>query len=77
MTYREPLPDDCPPDQAEEINSPRVVYRLVRNNPPNDDDFRSQRAERPERVFRNATECQSGLCTFSSGVGEGIYEPVV
>ena len=53
MTYREPLPDDCPPDQAEEINSPRVVYRLVRNNPPNDDDFRSQ------RVFRNATECRA------------------
>ena len=59
MTYREPLPDDYPPDEAEEIGFPRVVYRLVRNHPPTDDDFRSQRAERPDRVFRNISECQA------------------
>ena len=59
MLYREPLPDDCPPDNAEEIDSPRAVYRLVRNNPATDDDFRSQRAERPGRIFRNVTECQA------------------
>ena len=59
MTYREPLPGDCPPDEAEEINAPRLVYRLVWNNPPTDDDFRSQRAEHPEQVFRNITECQA------------------
>ena len=59
MTYREPLPDECPPDEAEEIDAPRVVYRLVRSNPPTDDDFRSQLAERPDRIFRNITECQA------------------
>ena len=57
MTYREPLPDDCPPDEAEEIDAPRVVYRPVRNDPSTDDDFQSQRAERPDRIFRNITEC--------------------
>ena len=67
MTYREPLPEDCPPDTAEEITSPRVVYRLVRNIPPTDDDFRSQRAERPDRIFRDVTECQArGLSVFAS-----------
>ena len=34
MNYREPLPEDCPPDDAEEITAHRAVYRLVRNNPP-------------------------------------------
>ena len=48
MIYREPLPEDCPPDEAEEITAPRVVYRLVRNNPPTGDDFLSQRAEKAE-----------------------------
>ena len=67
MTYREPLPDDCPPDEAKEVDAPRVVYRLVRNNPPTDDDFQSQRAERPDRVFRDVTECQArGLSVFAS-----------
>ena len=67
MNYREPLPDDCPPDDAEEITAPRVVYRLVRNNPPTDDDFRSQRAERPDRVFRDVNECQArGMSVFAS-----------
>ena len=67
MPYREPLPDDCPPDTAEEIDAPRVVYRLVRNNPPTNDDFRSQRAERPDRIFRDVTECQArGLSVFAS-----------
>ena len=55
MTYRELLPDNCPPDAAEEIDAPSVVYGLVRNNPPTDDDFRPQRAERPDRIVRNIT----------------------
>ena len=66
MTYREPLPEDCPPDDAWEITGHRAVYRLVRNNPPTDDDFRSQRAENPHRVFHRVTECQSrGLSVFA------------
>lgn len=67
ITYRESLPDDCPPDDAGEIAATRVVYRLVRNNPPTDDDFRSQRAERPDRVFRDVSECQArGVSVFDS-----------
>ena len=65
MPYREPLPDDCPPATAEEITEPRIVYRLVRNNPPTDDDFRSQRAENPQRHYK-VPECQvRGLSVFS------------
>ena len=59
LTYREPLPDDCPPDTADEITSPSLVYRLARAYPPTEDDSRSQRAERPDRAFRNINECQA------------------
>ena len=66
MTYRETLPEGCPPDDAEEITAHRAVYRLVRNNPPTDGDFQSQRAENPHRLFRGVTECQSrGLSVFA------------
>ena len=65
MPYREPLPENCPPETAEEITEPRIVYRLVRNNPPTDADFRSQRAANPQRHFR-IPECQvRGLSVFS------------
>ena len=65
MTYRESLPDNCPPDTADEITPPRLVYRLVRNNPPTDDDFRSQRAQKPTAQF-NVAECRArGLSMFT------------
>ena len=67
MPYRETLPDDCPPDAAEEITAPRTVYRLVRHNPPTGSDFRSQREENPDLVLHNVTECQArGLSVFSN-----------
>ena len=59
MTYREPLPDGCPPEEAEDVSEPRVVFRLVRNRPPTDDDFRSQRAEKPNRRFAGVSECRA------------------
>ena len=59
MSYREHLPDGCPPDEAEEINTQREVFRLVRNRTPTEEDFRSQRAERPGHTFRGVTECQA------------------
>ena len=66
MPYREPLPDDCPPVDAEEIDAPRILYRLVRNNPPTDDDFRSQRAEKPTARF-NVSECRArGVSVFTN-----------
>lgn len=65
MSYREPLPEGCPPEEAEEIAESREVFRLVRNNPPRFDDFRSQRAEKPDAVFQ-VTECQArGLSVFA------------
>ena len=63
--YREPLPENCPPEEAAEISNRRIVFRLVRNNPPMDADFRSQRAENPEADF-NIGECIArGLSVFS------------
>jgi hypothetical protein len=65
MSYREPLPEGCPPDAAEEIAAQREFFRLVRNNPPTLDDFRSQRGEKPDAVFQ-VSECQArGLSVFA------------
>ena len=65
MPYREALPEGCPPEAAEEITEPRIVYRLVRHNPPTECDFRSQRAENPQRYFE-VPECQvCGVSVFS------------
>lgn len=58
MTFREGLPPDCPPAVAEEIRERQDVYRLVRTDPPTDDDFRSQRVEKPNHRFRD--ECRAG-----------------
>lgn len=64
MTYRESLPEGCPPPEAEHICGPRIVFRLTRTCPPTDDDFRSQRAEKPDNRF-NLSECQDrGLSVF-------------
>lgn len=65
MSYREELPEGCPPDAAEEIVSQRHVFRLVRGNPATLDDFRSQRAEKPGAIF-SVSECQArGLSVFA------------
>ena len=65
MSYREPLPEGCPPDAAEEIAAPREVFRLVRKSPSTLEDFRSQRAEKPNATFQ-LTECQArGLSVFA------------
>ena len=59
MNYREPLPDGCPPDTAEDIVQPRDVFRLVRTDPPTEEDFKSQRAEKPGHTFLGINECQA------------------
>lgn len=59
MSYREPLPEGCPPDEAEKIVWPQEMFRLVRTDPPTEADFRSQRAENPKGTFRGITECQA------------------
>ena len=64
--YREPLPEDCPPPQAEEIDAPRIVYRLVENAPPTDDDFSSWRAKNLAEQPRTVSECQArGVSVYS------------
>lgn len=66
MSYRDSLPAGCPPDVAEEIATTRVVFRLVRTDPPTPDDFLSQRQEKPDRLFPGVTECQAcGLSVFA------------
>ena len=55
MSFREPLPEGCPPADAPVITTEVMVYRLVRTVPPTEEDFRSQRAENPEKYFSN--EC--------------------
>ena len=51
MSYRDPLPNGCPPIESTEVVDERVVFRLVNSNPPTGDDFRSQRSERPTAIF--------------------------
>ena len=43
------------------IGSRLLVYRLVRTNPPTVDDFKSQRAEKPDAVFRTSECIARGL----------------
>lgn len=62
--YREPLPAQCPPEDAKEIVSELNAFRLVSCVPPCDDDFRSQRAEKPNARF-NVDECTArGVSLF-------------
>ena len=66
MSYRDPLPEGCPPGAAEEIGTERVVFRLVKTNPPTEQDFLSQRQEKPERIFSGVSECETrGLSVFA------------
>lgn len=58
MSFREPLPEGCPPEVAEVLVEPRDVFRLVSTNPPIDADFRSQRALNPTKSY-SLSECQT------------------
>lgn len=70
--FREPLPIGCPPEAARDITEALNVFRLVRTNPPTEDDFRSQRAEKPGHVFTRITECQA--CGLSVHTQRGDSE---
>jgi hypothetical protein len=66
MIYREQLPDDCPPIEAGLVEENLDVFRLVRQSPPTDSDFQSQRAEKPDAVFNSVSECIArGLSVFT------------
>lgn len=65
MSFRERLPEGCPPTEAYGLLETLTVFRLVWGDPPSDDDFKSQRAERPGNQF-DVSECQArGLSVFS------------
>ena len=67
--YRESLPPDCPPETSKEIVHVRYVFRLVRTTTPTDCDFRSQRAENPDRIFCGVPECRvRGLSVFAEHI---------
>ncbi|MCY2996011.1 MAG: hypothetical protein NTY19_50405 [Planctomycetota bacterium] len=54
--YREPLPDRCPPGEAQEIGASIHVFRLVKTSQVTEEDFMSQRALSPKATFR-VDEC--------------------
>ena len=63
--FRESLPPDCPPDDAEVVSSGLVVYRLVAKATPTEGDFDSERAKYPNKKF-NTDECHAlGVSVFT------------
>jgi hypothetical protein len=65
MSYRETLPEGCPPVEAAEITNTQVVFRVVKDRPPVAEDFLSQRALKPTAKFQ-VSECQArGLSVFT------------
>ena len=66
MHYHEPLPPDCPPEDAVEISEPITMYRLVKTLPPTVEDFRSYRSLRPTDDFSNNLCKASGLSVYST-----------
>ena len=65
MNYLEELPEGCPPDTAEDITTPQEFFRLVKTNPPTEEDFISLRAENPDRDFGKNICQASGLSVFA------------
>lgn len=54
----EPLPEQCPPADAQEMDGSVKLYRVVINNPVNSEDFTSQRFCKPNKVFQPpVSEC--------------------
>ena len=68
MTYREDLPENCPPQEAKPIAEPRKFFRLISDYPPVERDFDSVWKLQPERR-RNLDPCQArGLSVFDTPV---------
>lgn len=65
MRYRDELPENCPPPEAEEIAEPRVVYHFARRVPPARRDFRTTLARQPGKFFPPRERClAAGLSVF-------------
>ncbi len=66
MNWPDYFPENCPPKTAEEAAI--QVYRLVNNDPPNEDDFMSWREQHPNDICpKGVSECQAcGISVFTS-----------
>lgn len=65
FAHSEDFPEECPPDDATEVEEERVL-RLVRNTPPTIEDFVPLVIERPGRNFGNLL-CQAcGLSIYKN-----------
>lgn len=65
--WLEELPDNCPPTDAT-TDYAGTFFRLVKTYPPTIEDFKSQRALYPHKVFKgNPPECQARACSVFSG----------
>lgn len=63
--FREPLPNECPPDYAEEVSGTLIFYRLVKNQTVTEGDFDSARALSPSNRF-SKDECHvRGVSVFA------------
>lgn len=54
-----------PPEAADEITADREGFRVVKSDPPTDQDFRSQRAMQPAAVWGNSECLAFGLSVFA------------
>lgn len=59
--FKEALPTNCPPNEADEL-APRIVIRLVRSNPAEPKDFLSG-AAKGEKKPRGVCDCQWSSCS--------------
>ena len=62
MQWPDYYPENCPPEEAEPAS--RTVYRLVRHNPPQAEDFLSTWEEFPGR-FPEPTIKNSGVSVYT------------
>ncbi len=66
MWIEDPLPPDCPPNDAIESDN-GIYYRLVDTFPPTLEDFYSQKKKYPNKNFYvNFSECIQKSCSIFS-----------
>lgn len=65
--FREQLPCDCPPEEAWEIVTRTIMYRLIKGDTPTTEDFHSFRKLNPNAKVKGVSECQiRGLSVYCS-----------
>jgi hypothetical protein len=71
--YCEQLPESCPPLNASDITDEIEVFRLVSAIPPSDEDFKSQRALKPNGRF-SFSECDARGISVWVDAGKAIEQ---